>query len=74
MEKHKQQEDAAGGDWMKAYPHGFWAFSRSPLSQSLMQLETPELEEVAVQMFLLILTYAGISRNSGKFKQYSQSC
>ncbi|CAG0912249.1 unnamed protein product [Notodromas monacha] len=63
-DKYKHQEEYAGGDWLKSFPHGFWAFSRYPLTQSLIQLESVEQEEVAIQMSSLILAYAGIAKNS----------
>ncbi|XP_068085062.1 myosin-VIIa [Anabrus simplex] len=53
---------AEHGETYKGFPYAYWAFSRQPLVQSLSKL--PETEElVALQVFQLILTYAGLGQN-----------
>lgn len=46
--------------------HGFsfsyWAFSRQPLQQSICKLQEAD-ELLAVQMFQILLTYAGLNQN-----------
>lgn len=63
------------GEVYKGYSHSFWAFSRTPLSTTLSGptvglSETDETQ--AVEVFRLILTYAGLlSHNPGKHTSYT---
>ncbi|KAI5741571.1 hypothetical protein M8J76_014958 [Diaphorina citri] len=46
----------------KGFSYSFWAFSRQCIAQSLSRLPEPE-EVIALQMFNIILTYAGLGQN-----------
>lgn len=49
----------------KGFSLGYWAFSRQALTQSLSKI--PEVEEqIALQIFQIILKYAGLGQN-GKY-------
>ncbi|CAB4060937.1 unnamed protein product [Lepeophtheirus salmonis] len=50
------------GEIYKGYGHAYWAFTKTGLAQTLMVM--PEGDEAqAVEVFNLILTYAGLSQN-----------
>lgn len=44
----------------KAYPHRYWAYTKSPLRSSLLTIYDPDLEEAALANFTAILTYSGL--------------
>ncbi|KAL1461041.1 hypothetical protein WDU94_012973 [Cyamophila willieti] len=46
----------------KGFSYSFWAFSRSCVVQSLSRLPEAD-EQIALQMFQIILTYAGLGQN-----------
>ena len=85
LSKHKleklRQEFGAGalgegagdgsGDCYKGFPYAYWAFSKHQLNQSLTKLPEPE-EQVAIQVFTLILQYAGLI-SSGNLSHTSTS-
>ncbi|XP_062560255.1 unconventional myosin heavy chain 6 [Armigeres subalbatus] len=50
------------GETYKGFPHGYWAFSRQALPQSMSKLPDQE-EQSMVQVFNSILTYAGLGQN-----------
>lgn len=50
------------GDTYRGFPYGYWAFSKTALTQSLSKLPEAE-EQMAVQVFTTILTYAGLGNN-----------
>ncbi len=47
------------GEAYKGFPHTYWAFTKSTLSQTLTNM-VEEDEQSAIQVFGLILTYAGL--------------
>ncbi|XP_055613546.1 myosin-I heavy chain [Uranotaenia lowii] len=50
------------GETYKGFPHGYWAFSRQALPQSLSKIPDQE-EQAMIQVFNSILTYAGLGQN-----------
>jgi FERM central domain len=48
------------GEAYKGFPHTYWAFTRSTLTQTLTIISEEEDEQSAIQIFGLILTYAGL--------------
>nr|CAD7573660.1 unnamed protein product [Timema californicum] len=64
LEKLRQEHGSLTdhGETYKGFPYAYWAFSRSMIPQSLHKI--PEVEEqVALQVFQIILTYAGLGQN-----------
>ena len=62
------------GEAYKGFPHIYWAFTKSTLTQTLTNIGEEEDEQSAIQIFGLILTYAGlITVNSGSNKEESNS-
>lgn len=45
----------------KGFSLSYWAFGRQPMTQSLSKMEAEEPS--AVQMYQIILTYAGLGQN-----------
>ncbi|RWS10167.1 unconventional myosin-X-like protein [Dinothrombium tinctorium] len=43
------------------FPHDFWAYSKSPLLNSILVISDPELETAAINNFNAILTYSGLA-------------
>ncbi|KAF7991609.1 hypothetical protein HCN44_008980 [Aphidius gifuensis] len=65
IEKLRQEHGSHGtdnGETYKGFPHGYWAFSRQLITQSLTKLPDTE-EPIALNVFQLILTYAGLGQN-----------
>ncbi|XP_074104086.1 unconventional myosin 81F isoform X2 [Cotesia typhae] len=64
IEKLRQEHGANTdhGETYKGFPHVYWAFSRQAIPQSLTKLPDSE-EQVALSVFQLILTYAGLGQN-----------
>lgn len=50
------------GETYKGFPHAYWAFGRQQIPQSLSKLPDAE-EQVMIQVFQAILTYAGLGQN-----------
>jgi hypothetical protein len=48
------------GEAYKGFPHTFWAFTKGTLTQTLTLMGVEEDEQSAIQIFGLILTYAGL--------------
>ncbi|BES90755.1 MYSc [Nesidiocoris tenuis] len=46
----------------KGFSTGFWSFSRTLILQSISKLPEPD-DQIALQMFHIILTYAGLGQN-----------
>ena len=46
------------GEVYKGFPHTYWAFSKNILTQTLTN--SPDIEEEALEIFGLILTYSGL--------------
>ncbi|XP_046687918.1 unconventional myosin-VIIa isoform X2 [Homalodisca vitripennis] len=46
----------------KGFSLSYWAFGRQPMTQSLGKMPEPE-EQIAIQMYQIILTYAGLGQN-----------
>jgi len=65
-------EDMSALECYKGFPYAFWAYSKHPLSQSLTKMTEPEEEQVAIQIFALILTYAGLVSNSKFIKMMGE--
>ncbi|XP_077271011.1 unconventional myosin 81F isoform X1 [Temnothorax americanus] len=63
IEKLRQEHGSADhGETYKGFPYAYWAFSRQQIPQSLSKLPDPD-EQVALNIFQLILTYAGLGQN-----------
>ncbi|XP_076666886.1 unconventional myosin 81F isoform X2 [Andrena cerasifolii] len=64
IEKLRQEHGSATdhGETYKGFPYAYWAFSRQAIPQSLSKLPDTD-EQVALDVFLLILTYAGLGQN-----------
>ncbi|KAF4519962.1 hypothetical protein B566_EDAN005462 [Ephemera danica] len=62
--RHEHGGNVSGemGDTYRGFPYGYWAFSRTALTQSLSKLPDTE-ETMAIQVFNTILTYAGLGNN-----------
>jgi hypothetical protein len=75
LEKLRQEHGSSTdhGETYKGFPYAYWAFSRQAIPQSLSKM--PEVDEqVALQVFQSILTYAGLGQD-GKtlvFLSFSQ--
>ena len=54
------------GETYKGYNTIFWSFSRQGLTQSITKLQDVD-DQVAVQMFHIILTYAGLGQNGMRY-------
>lgn len=65
LDKLRQENGGDTGETYKGYHYAFWAFSRQPLQQSISRLPENE-EQIMLQVFQTILTYAGLGQN-GKF-------
>uniref|UniRef100_A0A2H8TYF3 Pleckstrin y domain-containing family H member 1 n=1 Tax=Melanaphis sacchari TaxID=742174 RepID=A0A2H8TYF3_9HEMI len=50
------------GETYKGFSGSYWSFSRQPISQSLSRLSEQD-EQIALQMFHIILKYAGLGQN-----------
>ncbi|XP_025423592.1 myosin-I heavy chain isoform X3 [Sipha flava] len=50
------------GETYKGFSGSYWSFSRQPISQSLSRLSEQD-EQIALQMFQIILKYAGLGQN-----------
>lgn len=57
----------------KAYPHRYWAYTKTPLRNSLLTIYDPELEEAAISNFNSILTYSGLI-NYNPYDSLPNSC
>lgn len=66
LSKHKldklRQEHGDSGETYKGFHYAFWAFSRQPLAQTISRMVEPE-EQIMLQVFQVILTYAGLGQN-----------
>ena len=67
LDKMVKQEGGFAADFeadcFTLYPHSFWAFSRHPITSSLLITADPELERTALQSFNSILKYSGLLSN-----------
>ncbi|XP_069981165.1 unconventional myosin heavy chain 6 isoform X2 [Penaeus vannamei] len=59
-----RQDYGENSETYKGFHHMFWAFSKTPLTQTLTKIATPEVEQQALQISLAILTYAGLNPNA----------
>jgi len=50
------------GETYKGFSGSYWSFSRQTISQSLSRLSEQD-EQIALQMFQIILKYAGLGQN-----------
>lgn len=50
------------GETYKGFTGSYWSFSRQLITQSLSRLSEPD-EQTALQMFQIILKYAGLGQN-----------
>lgn len=66
LDKLRQENGGDTGETYKGYHYAFWAFSRQPLQQSISRLPENE-EQIMLQVFQTILTYAGLGQNGSKF-------
>lgn len=64
-----RQDYGENSETYKGFHHMFWAFSKTPLTQTLTKIATPEVEQQALQISLAILTYAGLNPN-GKYDSH----
>lgn len=61
------------GEVYKGYSHTFWAFTKSQLPQTLLFMQEQD-EQQALDVFQLILTYAGLVQHAkGIVQQYTLS-
>lgn len=65
-----RQDYGENTETYKGFHHTFWAFSKTPLTQSLLKVEDPEVEEQMLQISQIILTYSGLNPHSKKFLFY----
>ncbi|RXG53095.1 Myosin-I heavy chain [Armadillidium vulgare] len=59
-----RQDYGENTETYKGFHHTFWAFSKTPLTQSLLKVEDPEVEEQMLQISQIILTYSGLNPHS----------
>lgn len=59
---------------MKPFPHRYWAYTKSPLRNSLLVIYDPDLEEAALLNFNAILTYSGLINYQTANDSNSSSC
>ncbi|KAK3878502.1 hypothetical protein Pcinc_016873 [Petrolisthes cinctipes] len=59
-----RQDYGENAETYKGYHHLFWAFCKTPLTQPLTKITTPEVEQQALQISMAILTYAGLNPNT----------
>ncbi|KAG9510621.1 Myosin-I heavy chain, partial [Fragariocoptes setiger] len=74
--KRKEPEPIGGAtaasvaeEWTKSFPHSYWAFTKSSLTNSLLIISDPVLEEAALNIFQSILRYSGLSIASPTFNE-----
>ena len=61
MEKYRAEAlTNEQGEVYKGYSHVYWAFTKSPMPQTLSQMAAEADEAMALDVFQLILTYAGL--------------
>lgn len=53
------------GETYKGFSGSYWCFSRQPIVQSLSRLSEQD-EQIALQMFQIILKYAGLGQNGNR--------
>lgn len=71
LSKHRLEKlraEHAGEEGVKGFPGSFWAFTRTPLTQSLSKIPETE-EQLALQVFQIILTYAGLGQNGDSVRR-----
>lgn len=66
LDKLRQEHGGDTGETYKGFHYAFWAFSRQPLPQSISRIPESD-EQVMLQVFQIILTYAGLGQN-GKLR------
>ncbi|XP_045116702.1 unconventional myosin-X-like isoform X2 [Portunus trituberculatus] len=59
-----RQDYGENSETYKGFHHMFWAFSKTPLTQTISKIPSPEVEQQALQISLAILTYAGLNPNA----------
>jgi hypothetical protein len=72
LEKLRQEHGSSTdhGETYKGFPYAYWAFSRQAIPQSLSKM--PEVDEqVALQVFQSILTYAGLGQDGKTYALFS---
>ncbi|XP_054169139.1 myosin-I heavy chain-like [Oppia nitens] len=47
--------------FFRHFPHSFWAYTKSPMQNSILVISDPELEAMAVNNFNAILAYSGLN-------------
>lgn len=62
LDKLRQEHGGDTGETYKGFHYAFWAFSRQPLPQSISRIPEND-EQVMLQVFQIILTYAGLGQN-----------
>uniref|UniRef100_A0AAR5PAA7 Myosin motor domain-containing protein n=1 Tax=Dendroctonus ponderosae TaxID=77166 RepID=A0AAR5PAA7_DENPD len=62
LDKLRQEHGGDTSETYKGFHHAFWAFSKQPLLQSISKMPEAE-EQVMLQVFQIILTYAGLGQN-----------
>jgi len=58
----------------KSYPHLYWAYTKSPLKNSLLIIHDHDLEEAALTNFNAILTYSGLINYNSANDLGSSNC
>ena len=61
------------GEVYKGFSHAFWAFNKGSMSQTISIMESETEEVQALEVFNLILTYAGLAQQSNKEESNHQT-
>ncbi|KAK7077818.1 Myosin [Halocaridina rubra] len=64
LEKLRQDYGGENAETYKGFHPGYWGFNKSPLTQTLTKIVPPELEQQALSISLVILTYAGLNQTA----------
>ena len=59
------------GEVYKGFSHAFWAFNKGSMSQTISIMESETEEVQALEVFNLILTYAGLAAQQSNCKEES---
>ncbi|XP_074603106.1 unconventional myosin 81F isoform X3 [Brevipalpus obovatus] len=74
--KYEKMRSEYGGEFemecFRHFPQSFWAYSKSPLQQSILVISDPELEMAAINNFNAILAYSGLTLNPDLNKNCEQ--
>nr|XP_023027264.1 unconventional myosin-VIIb [Leptinotarsa decemlineata] len=68
LDKLRQEHGGDTGETYKGFHYAFWAFSRQQLTQSISRIPEAD-EQVMLQVFQIILTYAGLGQNGENIRR-----